>query len=313
MQRGKVAIVGVGNVGTTIAYTLMMQGIFSEIALIDINRDKAEGEALDMNHGVSFVEPVQITAGDYSLCRDADLVIITAGANQKVGETRIDLLRRNAAIFQTIVENIAANAPHQPLLLVVTNPVDVLTYVTYKLSGYPKNKIIGSGTVLDTGRLKYVLSRYTGVDSRSIHTYVLGEHGDTEVAAWSVTSIAGLSIDGYCDGAKTCKGQELPQLFDRVRNAAYEIIEKKGATFYAVGLAVSRIVQAIVNDEKSVLTVSSVLEGEYGIENVCLSVPTVVGKDGIERILEAPISTEEQESLRHSAHTLSESLRAIGL
>ena len=312
MHRGKVVIVGAGYVGSTCAFTLMHSGIFSDIAIIDINKDKAEGDALDMSHGAAFVKAVKVTAGDYSECRDADMIIITAGANQKPGETRLDLLKRNAAILRDIVNNIKKYATHYPILLVVSNPVDILTYITYKLSGWPIRRVIGSGTVLDTSRLKYMLSNHTGIDARNIHTFIIGEHGDSEIAAWSTTSIGGLSIDEYCEDCQSCSDRNMEYMLDDVRNAAYEIIEKKGATFYAVALAVERIVSAIVNDENSILTVSSVLEDKYGISDVCLSVPTIVGGDGIVKVLETPLSDEEKAGLKNSADTLSELLRELG-
>ena len=312
MHRGKVVVIGAGFVGSTCAYTLMHSGVFSEICIIDVNKAKAEGDALDMSHGAAFTKAVKVTAGDYTACRDADMIIITAGANQKAGETRIDLLRRNADILRDIIENIKKNTDNYPILLVVSNPVDVLTYITYKLSGWPVKKVIGSGTVLDTSRLKYMLSNHTGIDARNIHTYILGEHGDSEIAAWSVTSIGGLSIEEYCNDCDTCSENNLENMLDEVRGAAYEIIEKKGATYYAIALAVERIVSAIVNDEHSVLTISSVLENQYGISDVCLSVPTVVDGNGIVKVLETPLSETELDGLKNSAETLSALLRELG-
>lgn len=312
MHRGKAVIVGAGYVGSTICYTLMHSGIFSDIALVDINKDKAQGDALDMSHGAAFVKAVKVIAGDYSECRDADIIIITAGANQKPGETRLDLVKRNTEILKDIVENIKKNTTEYPILLVVSNPVDILTYITYKLSGWPVKRVIGSGTVLDTSRLKYLLSSHTGIDARNIHTYVIGEHGDSEIAAWSATKIGGLSVEEYCNDCNECSDKKMEYMLDDVRGAAYEIIKKKGATFYAIALAVERIVSAIINDEHSILTVSSVLENEYGISNVCLSVPTVVGGDGIIRVIETPLDEAETEGLKNSAQTLSELLRELG-
>lgn len=313
MHRGKLVVIGAGYVGSTCAYTLMHSGIFSEIAIIDVNKDKAEGDALDMSHGAAFVKPVKVYSCDYSCCRDADMIIISAGANQKNGETRIDLLKRNAVILKDIIDNIKANTDDYPILLVVSNPVDILTYITYKLSGWPLRRVIGSGTVLDTSRFKYLLSSHTGIDARNIHAYIIGEHGDSEIAAWSTTTIGGLPIDKFCDNCITCDNGNLTNMLDEVRNAAYEIINKKGATFYAIALAVERIVTAIVNDEKSILTVSSVLDGEkYGIEDVCLSVPTVVGGKGIIDVIETPLNDEEQQGLKESAQKISEILRELG-
>lgn len=313
MHRGKLVVIGAGYVGSTCAYTLMHSGIFSEIAIIDVNKDKAEGDALDMSHGAAFVKPVKVYSGTYSDCSDADMIIISAGANQKNGETRIDLLKRNAVILKDIVDNIKRNTEGYPILLVVSNPVDILTYITYKLSGWPLKRVIGSGTVLDTSRFKYLLSNHTGIDARNIHAYIIGEHGDSEIAAWSTTTIGGLPIKQYCEDCMNCSESNMEYMLDEVRNAAYEIIDKKGATFYAIALAVERIVSAIVNNEKSVLTVSSVLDGtKYGIEDVCLSVPTVVGGQGIVDVIETPLNDEEKEGLKESAQKISDILRELG-
>ena len=313
MHRGKLVVIGAGYVGSTCAFTLMHSGIFSEIAIIDVNKDKAEGDALDMSHGAAFVKPVKVYAGNYSDCSDADMIIISAGANQKAGETRIDLLKRNAVILKDIVDNIKRNTTDYPILLVVSNPVDILTYITYKLSGWPLKRVIGSGTVLDTSRFKYLLSNHTGIDARNIHAYIIGEHGDSEIAAWSTTTIGGLPIGQYCEDCMNCSDNNMDYMLDEVRNAAYEIIDKKGATFYAIALAVERIVSAIVNNEKSVLTVSSVLDGsKYGIENVCLSVPTVVGGQGIVEVIETPLNDEEKQGLKESAQKISDILRELG-
>ncbi len=312
IHRGKVVIVGAGAVGSSCAYTLMLKGIFSEIALIDIDRDKAEGDAMDMNHGLCFTRSVKITAGGYEECADADMIIITAGAPQKKGETRLDLLKANKRIFESIIGDVKRNAPHHPVLLVVSNPVDILSYITYRLSGWEKGRVIGSGTVLDTSRLKYMLSKHTGLDAKSIHTYIVGEHGDSEVAAWSQTSIAGLSLDGYCAGGE-CGSKTESRLLEDVRDAAYEIIEKKGATYYAIALAVARIAEAIVNDENAILTVSSVLEGEYGLSGLSLSVPSVVGGNGVSSVIEAPFSREERLALEKSALAVKSEIDALEL
>lgn len=304
MFRGKIVVIGAGFVGSTTAYTIMLGGLFSEIVIIDINRAKAEGDALDIAHAVSFVKPVRVTAGDYSECKDADIVIITAGANQNPGETRLDLLKKNAGITKSIVENIMKYAPDDIILLTVTNPVDILTYVTYKVSGLPKNRVLGSGTVLDTSRLKYMISRQTGIDARNCHTYIIGEHGDSEVAAWSITNIGGMSMHEFCRYTGKCSLGDLDRMYNEVKNSAYEIIEKKGATYYAIAVAVAKIVECIAGDENSILTVSSVFDGQYGLDDVALSVPTKVGGDGIEKILEVPFSRDEMKGLRDSAATL---------
>lgn len=228
MLRGKIVVIGAGFVGSTSAYTIMLDGLFQEIVLIDINKDKAEGDALDMAHGISFQKPVSVYSGDWKDCADADIVVITAGVNQKVGESRIDLLRRNADIFKSIIGSVMKYAPDDVILLTVSNPVDILTYITYKLSGLPKNQVIGSGTVLDTSRLKYLISRHTGVDARYCHTYIIGEHGDSEVAAWSITNIAGINMRRFFENYGKCTDEDLQMMYEEVKNSAYEIIQKKG-------------------------------------------------------------------------------------
>lgn len=313
MFRGKIVVVGAGFVGSTIAYTLMCGGLFNEIVLIDINRDKASGDAIDMAHGVSFVKPVNVYAGDYSDCFDADIVVITAGANQNKGETRLDLLKRNTVILKEIVNNVMKYAPPDIILLPVTNPVDILTYITYKLSGLSKNQVIGSGTVLDTSRLKYMLSTHTGIDARNCHTYIIGEHGDSEVAAWSVTNIAGMDMDDFAKKFGKCTPKDREEMYLDVKNSAYEIINKKGATYYAIALAVERIVECIAGEENSILTVSSIFDGEYGIKDVALSVPTLVSGLGVEHIMEIPFSDEELKGLRKSADTLKAAISELGI
>ena len=313
MFRGKVVVVGAGAVGSTTAYTLLLGGLFQEIVLIDVRRDKAEGDALDMAHGVSLVKPVTVIAGDWSDCKDADIVIITAGAPQKNAETRLDLLKDNVAVFEQIIKDVMKYAPSDVILMPVTNPVDILTYVTYKLSGLPKNQVIGSGTVLDTSRLKYMISKKTGVDARNCHTYIIGEHGDSEVAAWSVTNIGGMTMNEFCKYTDKCNLNDLDVMYNEVKNSAYEIIKKKGATYYAIAVAVARICECIAGDENSILTVSGIFEGEYDIRDVALSVPTKVSGRGIENILEVPFSKEEMKGLRDSASTLSGLLREIGM
>lgn len=313
MFKGKAVIIGAGAVGSTTAYTLMLGGLFKEIVLVDVNKNKAEGDALDMSHGVSLVKPVVVTAGDYSECKDADIIIITAGIPQKEGQTRIDLLKENVELFKKIIANIVKYAPQDVILMTVSNPVDILTYVTYKLSGLKKNQVLGSGTVLDTSRLKYMISKKTGVDARNCHTYIIGEHGDSEVAAWSITNIGGMTMHEFCKYTGKCDMNDLDKMYQDVKNAAYDIISKKGATYYAIAVAVSRICEAIVGDENSILTVSGIFEGEYGIRDVALSVPTMVGMGGVERIFEVPFGREELKGLSDSAAKLSELLREIGM
>ncbi len=314
MFKGKITIIGAGAVGSTTAYTLMLSSLVSEIVLIDINRKKAEGDALDMNHGISFVNPVKIIAGDYEDIKGSDMVIITAGANQEPGERRTDLLKRNAKIMENIVENVLKYCQDDTIILMVTNPVDILTYITYKISGFSRNHIIGSGTVLDTARLKYLIGEYTNVDVRNVHTYIIGEHGDSEVAAWSTTSVAGMNIDKFCKFSGVCDAEPLSDkhFYETVKNSAYEIIEKKGATFYAIALSVKRIVECIIGNEKSILTISSLLDGEYGITDTCLAVPTIVSSEGAEKVLEIDFSHEEIADLKTSADKLKALAREIG-
>ncbi len=312
-QVKKITVIGAGFVGSTTAYTLMISGLVSELVLIDINKDKAKGEVMDMNHGMQFVRPVRVRQGDYSDCAGSDIIIITAGANQKPGETRIDLVHKNTAIFKTIIAEVK-KYNNDCILLVVTNPVDILTYVTWKLSGFPAGKVIGSGTVLDTARFRFLLGQHANIDPRNVHAYIIGEHGDTEVAAWSLTNIAGMSMEAYCNSCNKCEGQlSRYEIYDNVRNAAYEIIDKKGATYYAVALAVKRIVEAIVRDENSILTVSSLLENKHGVNDVCLSIPTVVNSNGISRVLDLPLDNEETVLFRKSAASVRDIIDTLDL
>ena len=307
-NKTKISIIGAGFVGSSTAFALMTAGLASEIVLVDINKDKAEGEAMDLAHGVSFVKPVNITSGDYSSTADSDIIIITAGAAQKPGETRLDLITKNYNIFKGIVPEVVKYSPNS-ILLVVSNPVDVLTYITYKLSGFPKERVIGSGTVLDTSRFRYMLGQHFGVDVRNIHTYIMGEHGDSEIATWNLTSIAGMGVKEYCKSTcKNCDGFSKFDIYNDVKNAAYDVINKKGATYYAVALAVKRIVEAILRDENSILTVSSLLNGEYDIKDIYMGVPTILGANGAKKLLEVPLSNSELEALQKSAKTLKESL-----
>jgi L-lactate dehydrogenase len=309
----KVTIVGTGFVGSTTAYTLMLSGLISEIVLIDRNVAKSEGEVMDMNHGMPFVRPVKLYHGDYKDCAGSDIVIITAGAGQKPGETRMDLVQKNTAIFKSIISEIV-KYNKDCILLIVTNPVDILTYVTYKISGFPKNKVIGSGTVLDTARFRYLLGDHIGVDTRNIHAYIIGEHGDTEVPTWSLTNIAGIPMDKYCEQCENCDGNlSKYEIYENVKNAAYQIIDRKGATYYAVALAVRRIVEAIVRDEHSILTVSGLLEGQYGLDNVCLSLPAVVNRNGIDRVIDIPLDEKENELLQKSGNSLKDIIKDLDI
>lgn len=303
----KVVVAGAGFVGATTAYTMMMNNTADEIVLIDINHAKAEGDALDMNHGMSFLPPVKLSAGDYSDCADAALVILTAGAAQKPGESRMDLMGRNLRVFDDILTQMMPRLGSDALLLTVTNPVDVLTRYVLARSGLPPARVIGSGTVLDTSRLKWAIAEHIGIDPRNVHTFVIGEHGDTEVAAFSATTISGMRLSQYCSQCSQCGNDALKRLYglhEDVRRAAYGIIEKKGATYYAVALAVNRIAEAVLNDQKAVLTVSGLTDGSYGIHDVCLSLPRIVGSGGIEALLEVPYDATEAEQLRRSAEAI---------
>ncbi len=313
MFRGKLVMIGDGAVGSACAYTIMLGGYFSELVLIDINREKAEGDALDMSHSAAFSKPVSVYAGDYADCKNADIIVISAGAAQKPGETRIALLGRNTEILKSILKNALKYAPSDVILLIVANPVDILTYAAYKISSLPKPQVIGSGTVLDTSRLKYLISRHTGVDARNCHTYVMGEHGDSELAVWSITNIAGMSMEEFFRHTGKCTAADLENICREVKNSAYDIINKKGATCYGIAAAVARITECIAGGENSILTVSCILDGEYGIDRAALSVPAQLSSTGIERILEIPLSGEELEKLLKSAATLKKSLKNINL
>lgn len=303
-KANKISIIGAGFVGSTTAYSLMIQGLASDIVIVDINKDKAEAEAMDLSHGAAFVKAVDVKAGTYEDTKNSDIIIITAGIGPKPGETRLDIINKNLAIFKEIVPEVVKYSPNS-ILLVVSNPVDILTYITYKLSGFPKNRVIGSGTVLDTSRLKYMLSEHFDIDARNVHTYIIGEHGDSEITAWSLTNIAGMNADSYCQNvcSKCDKNfkYEIPNL---VKNAAYEIINRKGYTNYAVALAVTRIVEAILRDEDSILTVSSLFQGQYGINDVYLAIPTILNRNGAKKILEVPLSTDEISKLKESSDLL---------
>jgi L-lactate dehydrogenase len=291
----------------------MIHGTVSEIVLIDVDKRRAEGEAMDLNHGVSFVRPVRVWAGDYQDCQGADIVVVTAGLAQKPGESRLDLVHSNVEIFRQIVPRIK-EYNGTGILLIATNPVDLMTYAALKLSGFPSCRVIGSGTILDTSRLRYVLGEHLKVDPRNVHAYIIGEHGDSEVPAWSLASVAGTRLKDY--GA-VC-GQELDDaylnsLFEEVKNAAYRIIELKGRTYYAIGLGLTRIVESIIRDENAILTVSSLLQDYYGVDDICLSVPTIVNRNGVREVLKLPLTHEEVAKFQGSALTLKNILKSLNL
>ena len=309
----KAAMIGCGAVGATSAFSLMQSGLFSELVLIDANQQKAEGEATDLSHGLPFGRPMKIYAGTYDDLADCYLIIITSGAAQKPDETRIDLVNKNVKIFKSIIPEIVKRNT-EGILLVVSNPVDILTYVTLKLSGFPTNRVIGSGTVLDTARLKYLLGEHLQVDSRSIHAFIIGEHGDSELAVWSSANVSGVDLNHFCELRGHYNHMEaMERIYTDVRDSAYEIIEKKGATYYGIAMAVRRICESIIRNEHSILPISSLICGHYGLEDVCMGVPTVVGRNGAETVLDIPLNGLEQRKLMASADALRKVLDGIAL
>ena len=308
----KCGVIGVGFVGATSAFTLATSGLFSEVVLVDMNRKKAKGEAADINHGISFAKPCFVRAGDYGDLAECGLVVIAAGANQKPGETRIELLGRNRVIMSSIIEHLMA-VNQSAVLLIVSNPVDVLTYMAQKMSGLPAGQVIGSGTVLDTARLKYLVGQHLNVDSRNVHAFIIGEHGDSELAVWSSANISGVDLADYCRiTGKDDSFGAMQRIYENVRDAAYSIIEGKGATYYGIGMAVRRIAEAIVRDEHSVLPVSSMISGHYGVDGICLGLPAVVGRNGAESVLDIPLSQDELFQLQSSAQKMKELIDELG-
>lgn len=307
----KAAVIGCGHVGASIAFSLMQRALFSEMVLLDVSRDKAEGEAMDLSHGLPYTAAMDIYAGSYEDLGDAALVIITAGANQRPGETRLDLISRNMVILRDVMDKITAT-PFSGILLMVANPVDILTYEAWRMSGYPARRVIGSGTVLDTGRLKYLLGQHLQVDSRSVHAFMIGEHGDSEVAVWSGANVSGIDLDHFCELRGHFDHDDAMARIDHdVRESAYEIIAKKGATYYGIAMAVARIAECIVKDEQAVLPVSTILAGEYGQSGLALSVPAILGKDGVETVLDIALSDKEQLALTESAAQLKEIIASV--
>lgn len=301
IQTRKAAIIGCGYVGSAIAFRLMQQGLFSELILIDVNQEKAEGEAMDLSHGLPYTASMQIRAGTYADVGDCAMVILTAGANQKPGESRTDLIGKNVAILRNIIPQIT-DSGFQGILLVVSNPVDVLTYAAWRMSHLPAHRVLGSGTVLDTARLKYLLGRRLGADSRNIHAAIIGEHGDSELAVWSSANVSSIQLGEFCRLQGIEDDQQVTErIYREVRDSAYEIIRRKGATYYGIAMAVGRIAQSIMLDEGSILPVSAVLQGECGLSGLCLSLPSILGERGVERVLDIPLSPEERAALDTSA------------
>ncbi|WP_138493527.1 L-lactate dehydrogenase [Paenibacillus pinistramenti] len=303
-RASRVVVIGTGAVGATTAYTLFLRERVSELVLIDANHEKALGEALDMNHGLPFTGGVKLWAGDYSDCQGADIIVIAAGSNQRPGETRIDLLKRNAAIFDDIIKNIT-KYNQDGIILVATNPVDILSYVSLKKSGFPVNRVIGSGTLLDSARFRYLIGQNQKINPRSIHAHIVGEHGDSELPLWSLANVAGVNLE--------ISDSDKEDIFNRTKNAAYEIINAKGSTSYAIALALDRIIVSILQDEGSVLNVSTLLNNYNGVSDVYLGVPCIVDRSGVREVLDIELNEKELAQFQASASKLKEQIAGLEL
>lgn len=307
----KISIIGAGAVGATTAFALLQKGIASQIVLNDVNQERAMGEVLDLMHGSSLLKPVDVILGSIQDTKDSDIIIITAGVSIKEGETRLDIISKNYGIFKNFVPQLAKLSPNA-IFLVVSNPVDVLSYITYKLSGFPKERVIGSGTVLDTARLRTLLGKYMEIDGRNIHSYIIGEHGDSELATWSSTRVSNLPINEFAKQMELPWDKGLEDIIEKdVKNAGYEVLNKKGNTCYAVSIAVTRICEAIARNEKSILTVSSYVENMYGVDDVYIGVPTIISEKGAEKLLEIDLEEEEKTKLKNSVDVLKDVLKSI--
>ena len=311
MTNARVAIIGAGNVGATFAYGLLLTGVANDIVLIDSNRAKAEGEVMDLEHAQAFTPPTRISVGDYSDCADASVTVITAGVGRKPGDGRLDLLKKNYDLLAEIIPSIARHSP-RGIILIATNPVDVLTYAALQLSGLPAQQVIGSGTILDTARFRTLLSQHFGVDTHSVHAHIIGEHGDTEVPVWSLANIAGIKLASLCQNrGMPDDAAALEEIFVRTREAGAAVIQRKGATFYAIAASLVTIVAAILRDQNTVLSVSSLIHDYYGISDVCLSLPTVLNRSGIKEVLRLQLAPDEVQKLQHSAEVLRSSIAAL--
>ncbi len=312
----KIAIIGCGNVGTRFAYVLTIKGLARQIVMVDIDRKRVEGEVMDISHGAPYVSPVKIDAGDYPDIKDSDIVVVTAGRNQRPNETRIDLIKGNLHLYEKIIPEIMDFAPSAKFLI-VSNPVDILSYAAFKISGKSENEVFGAGTVLDTARFKYLLGKKCNVNPQNVHAYILGEHGDSEFAVWSSAMIGGMLIKDYCvmcDNKEFCnKEEELSQIFEEVRNSAYEIIKRKGETSYGIGLALAQIIQAILNDENTILPVSTLIRDFLGINNVYLGLPAIINKSGVSQVLKIALNKKEEENFKKSAQKLRNVIEEVGL
>ncbi|WP_277630593.1 L-lactate dehydrogenase [Atopococcus tabaci] len=306
----KIILVGNGAVGSSYAYALVNQNIGQELGIIDVNRDKVEGDVMDLNSALAFTAPKKIYAADYEDCRDADIVVITAGAAQKPGETRLDLTEKNMLIMKDITKNIM-DSGFDGIILVATNPVDILTYAVWKYSGMPAHRVFGSGTSLDSARFRQEVAQLLNVDVRNVHGYILGEHGDTEFMVWSHANVAGLQIYEWVKNNPDTDEEALVDIFFSVRDAAYRIIEKKGATFYGIGVSLARITRAVLNDEHAVLPLSVYLDGEYDEKDIYIGTPAIVNRDGIEKNIEIPLNDAEKERMALSAATLRKILKDV--
>ncbi|WP_044565983.1 L-lactate dehydrogenase [Anaerococcus provencensis] len=303
MKDSKIILIGTGAVGSSFAYASTLLGVGRELGIIDINEDKVEGEVMDLTDAISFTKPKNIYKADYSDCKDAEVVVITAGAAQKEGETRLDLVDKNLAIFKEMIGKVV-DSGFDGIFLIASNPVDILTYATWKYSGFPASKVIGTGTTLDSSRFKKEIAGLIGIDPRSVEAFIMGEHGDTEFPVWSHTNIGGLPIYEWVRNQSELDEKALLDTFEKSKNAAYEIIKKKGATFYGIGMALTALVRAIIDDENSVYSTSSYLKGEYGLDDIYLGVPTIIGKDGAKWVIEIPLTDIEKENMDKSAQTL---------
>lgn len=303
-KKTRIVIIGVGAVGSTTAYTLLLRSRMDELVLIDANKEKASGDALDMNHGLPFLGKAKIWAGTYADCREADIIIITAGAAQKPGESRIDLLKRNVSIFENITDEVLKYNT-DGILLIASNPVDVMSYFTWRKSGWPVQRVIGSGTLLDSARFRYLIGNKLAIDPRSVHAHIIGEHGDSELPLWSLANIAGTEL--------VLREEDKQEIFINTRDAAYRIIEAKGATYYAIALALDRICTAILRNEAAVLNVSTLLTDYHGVSDVYLGVPCIVDRSGVREVLSLRITDDEKQLLHKSADKVKALIQSIAL
>lgn len=309
-KQQKIILIGDGAVGSSYAYALINQNIGQELGIIDVNKEKAEGDVMDLESALAFTAPKKIYVADYADCHDADLVVYTAGASQKPGETRLDLTEKNLRITKDVVENVMASG-FNGIFLVATNPVDILTYAVYKLSGLPSNQVIGTGTSLDSARFRQAVANLLDVDVRNVHGYIIGEHGDTEFPVWSHANVAGLQINEWLKNNPDTDEEALVNIFFSVRDAAYEIIKRKGATFYGIGVSLARITRAILSNENAVLPLSVYLEGEYGQNDIYIGSPAIINRNGIEKIVEIPLNDSEKEKMKHSADVIRKHLKEV--